>query len=165
MNHMVMGCVAPFVFRVFSWFLENLEIIPLLALGYTPGTMSHLPCDIIEGNGHIMSTMSRYPRVLCGFLRVLRSGGFIRPKLDSWQGVGLLCLCKGALLRLSSSLPVMPERESLGMPHESAPTCAFSDDIKIQASWGPLCSIYGYDLTQVPHLDSWGTLDFHFLSA
>ena len=80
MNHMVMGCVVPFVFRVFSWFLENLEIIPLLALGYTPGTMSHLPCDIIEGNGHIMSTMSRYPRdarkgrVLCGFLRVLRSG-------------------------------------------------------------------------------------------
>ena len=40
MNHMVMGCVVPFVFRVFSWFLENLEIIPLLALGYTPGTMS-----------------------------------------------------------------------------------------------------------------------------
>ena len=104
MNHTVMGCVVPFVFSVFSWFLENLEIIPLLALGYTPGTMSHLPCDIIEGNGHIMSTMSRYPRVLCGFLRVLRSGGFIRPKLDSWQGVGLLCLCKGALLRLSSSL-------------------------------------------------------------
>ena len=40
MNHMVMGCVVPFVFRVFSWFLENLEIIPLLALGYTPWTMS-----------------------------------------------------------------------------------------------------------------------------
>ena len=107
MNHMVMGCVAPFVFRVFSWFLENLEIIPLLALGYTPGTMSHLPCDIIEGNGHVMSTMSRYPRdarkgrVLCGFLRVLRSGAFICPKLDSWQGVGLLCLRKEALFRLS----------------------------------------------------------------
>lgn len=147
MNHTVMGCVVPFVFRVFSWFLENLEIIPLLALGYTPWTMSHLPCDIIEGNGHVMSTMSRYPRdarkgrVLCGFLSVLRSGGFIHPKLDSWQGVGLLCLRKGALLRLSSSLPVMPERESLGMPHESAPTCAFRDDIRIEASWGPLCSV------------------------
>ena len=43
-----------------------------------------------------MSTMSRYPRdarkgrVLCGFLRVLRSEGFLSPKLDSWQGVGLL---------------------------------------------------------------------------
>ena len=95
MNHTVMGCVVPFVFSVFSWFLENLEIIPLLALGYTPGTMSQPPpCDIIEGNGHVMSTMSRYPRdarkgrVLCGFLRVLRTGGFIRPKLDSWQGWG-----------------------------------------------------------------------------
>ena len=43
MNHMVMGCVVPFVFRVFSWFLENLEIIPLLALGYTAGTMSQPP--------------------------------------------------------------------------------------------------------------------------
>ena len=139
MNHMVMGCVAPFVFRVFSWFLENLEIIPLLALSYTPWTMSHLPCDIIEGNGHIMSTMSRYPRdarkdrVLCGFLRVLRSGGFIHPKLDSWQGVGLLCLRKGALLRVSSSLPVMPDRESLGMQQESAPTCAFREDNRIEA--------------------------------
>jgi len=40
MHHMVMGCAVPFVFRVFSWFLENLEIIPLLALGYTPWTMS-----------------------------------------------------------------------------------------------------------------------------
>lgn len=40
MNHTVMGCVVPFVLRVFSWFLENLEIIPLLALGYTPWTMS-----------------------------------------------------------------------------------------------------------------------------
>ena len=105
------------------------------------------PCDIIEGNGHVMSTMSRYPRdarkgrVLCGFLRVLRSGAFIRPKFDSWQGVGLLCLHKGALLRLSSSLPVMPERESLGKQHESAPTCAFRDDNRIQASWGPPCSV------------------------
>ena len=148
MNHTVMGCVVPFVFSVFSWFLENLEIIPLLALGYTPGTMSQPPpCDIIEGNGHVMSTMSRYPRdamkgrVLWDFLRVLRSGAFIRPKFDSWQGVGLLCLHKGALLRLSSSLPVMPERESLGKQHESAPTCAFRDDIRIQASWGPPCSV------------------------
>ena len=40
MNHMVMGCVVPFVFRVFSWFVENLEIFRLLALGYTPWTMS-----------------------------------------------------------------------------------------------------------------------------
>ena len=71
------------------------EIIPLLALGYTPGTMSQPPpCDIIEGNGHVMSTMSRYPRdamkgrVLWDFLRVLRSGAFIRPKFDSWQGWG-----------------------------------------------------------------------------
>lgn len=40
MNQMVMGCVVPFVFRVFSWFLEHLEIISLLALGYTPWTMS-----------------------------------------------------------------------------------------------------------------------------
>lgn len=77
----------------------------------------------------------------CAISSVLRSGGFIHPKLDSWQGVGLLCLHKGALLRLSFSLPVMPERESLGMPHESAPTCAFRDDIRIEASWGPLCSV------------------------
>ena len=39
-NHMVMVYVVPFVFRVFSWFLENLEIISLLALVYTPWTMS-----------------------------------------------------------------------------------------------------------------------------
>jgi hypothetical protein len=45
-----------------------------------------------------MSTVSRYPRdarkgrVLCSFLRVLRSEGFISLKLDSWQGVGLLSL-------------------------------------------------------------------------
>ena len=117
-----------------------------------------------------MSTMSRYPRdarkgrVLCGFLRVLRSGGFVSPKLDSWQSVGLLSLfMDGSSLRLRSSLPVMPERESLGMPHEATPTCAFRDDIRIQASWGPLCSVYGYALTQVPHLDSSGTLDFLFL--
>ena len=51
------------------------------------------------------------------------------------------------------------------MPHEATPTCAFRDDIRIQASWGPLCSVYGYALTQVPHLDSWGTLDFLFLST
>ena len=31
---------------------------------------------------------ARKGRVLCGFLRVLRTGGFIRPKLDSWQGWG-----------------------------------------------------------------------------
>ena len=97
------------------------------------------PCDIIEGNGHVMSTMSRYPRdamkgrVLWDFLRVLRSGAFIRPKFDSWQGVGLLCLHKGALFRLSSSLPVMPDRESLGMQQESAPTCAFREDNRIEA--------------------------------
>ena len=39
-NHMVMVYVVPFVFRVFSWVLENLEIISLLALVYTPWTMS-----------------------------------------------------------------------------------------------------------------------------
>jgi len=99
MNHMVMGCVVPFVFRVFSWFLENLEIIPLLALGYTPRTISPPPpSDIIEGNAHVMSTMNRYPRdarkgrVLCGFLRVLRSGGCVSPKLDSWQYLELISL-------------------------------------------------------------------------
>ena len=37
---MVMVYVVPFVFRVFSWVLENLEIISLLALVYTPWTMS-----------------------------------------------------------------------------------------------------------------------------
>ena len=42
MNHMVLWCVGPLVFRVFTWFLENLETIPLLALGYTSWTMSQI---------------------------------------------------------------------------------------------------------------------------
>ena len=71
------------------------------------------PCDIIEGNGHVMSTISRYPRDA----RKGRSG-FCGVSSEFWgQGISqvqslspgrvwgsFLCLSKGALLRLRSSL-------------------------------------------------------------
>lgn len=110
----------------------------------------------------------------CGVLLQSKGRGFLKSSLGiltltpgrAWDS--FLCLPKDPLLRLKSLLPEVPERQSLGMPHEATPTCALPVLTSGFRLLGAL-SVQGRGvpsvLTQVPHLDFWRALSFLFLST